>query len=84
MAIRESAEHTPVGREEDIRSCQDRQDPVDLSLGEPDFDIPDPIKEEGIKWIRKGFNKYTPSGGIPELREKVLLYLRGKGISAKT
>ena len=56
------------------------KDPIDLSLGEPDFDIPDPIKEEGIQWIRKGFNKYTPSGGIPELREKVLFYLRGKGI----
>ena len=54
--------------------------PINLSLGEPDFDIPDEIKEEGIKWIRKGFNKYTPSGGIPELREKLLLYLRGKGI----
>ncbi len=56
------------------------KDPVDLSLGEPDFDIPDPIKEEGIGWIRRGFNKYTPSGGIPELREKVLQSLRAKGI----
>lgn len=56
------------------------KDPVDLSLGEPDFDIPDEIKEEGIAWIRKGFNKYTPSGGIPELREKLLRYLRAKGI----
>jgi aspartate aminotransferase/aminotransferase len=55
-------------------------DPVDLSLGEPDFDIPDPIKEEGIAWIRKGFNKYTPSGGIPELRAKILHSLREKGI----
>jgi aspartate/methionine/tyrosine aminotransferase len=57
------------------------ENPVDLSLGEPDFDIPDPIKEEGISWIRKGFNKYTPSGGIPELRERVLYYLRNKGIT---
>lgn len=56
------------------------KDPVDLSLGEPDFDIPGPIKEEGIDSIRKGFNKYTPSGGIPELREKVLLYLRKRGV----
>jgi aspartate/methionine/tyrosine aminotransferase len=56
------------------------KDPVNLSLGEPDFDIPDPIKEEGIYWIRQGFNKYTPSGGIPELREKLLHHLRGKGI----
>jgi aspartate/methionine/tyrosine aminotransferase len=56
------------------------KNPIDLSIGEPDFDIPDPIKEEGIKWIRAGFNKYTPSGGIPELREKLLHYVRGKGI----
>jgi aspartate/methionine/tyrosine aminotransferase len=56
------------------------KDPINLSIGEPDFDIPDSIKEEGIQWIRAGFNKYTPSGGIPELREKVLLHLRQKGI----
>jgi aspartate aminotransferase/aminotransferase len=56
------------------------KDPINLSIGEPDFDIPDSIKEEGIKWIRAGFNKYTPSGGIAELREKVLHHLRQKGI----
>jgi aspartate/methionine/tyrosine aminotransferase len=56
------------------------KDPINLSIGEPDFDIPDSIKEEGIQWIRAGFNKYTPSGGIPELREKVLIHLRQKGI----
>jgi len=56
------------------------KNPINLSIGEPDFDIPDEIKEEGIKWIRAGFNKYTPSGGIPELREKVFHYLIAKGI----
>ena len=56
------------------------KNPINLSIGEPDFDIPDEIKEEGIKWIRAGFNKYTPSGGIPDLREKILHYLKGKGI----
>jgi aspartate/methionine/tyrosine aminotransferase len=56
------------------------KNPIDLSIGEPDFDIPDPIKEEGIDWIRKGFNKYTPSGGIPELREKILVDLHRKRI----
>jgi len=54
--------------------------PIDLSIGEPDFDIPDAIKEEGIKWIRGGFNKYTPSGGIPELRDKILNRLKADGI----
>lgn len=56
------------------------KDPIDLSIGEPDFDIPEVIKDEGIKWIKAGFNKYTPSGGIPELREKMLYYLKQKGI----
>jgi aspartate/methionine/tyrosine aminotransferase len=56
------------------------KNPINLSIGEPDFDIPDEIKEEGIKWIRAGFNKYTPSGGIPELREKIFHHLKGKGI----
>ncbi|MCX8117139.1 MAG: pyridoxal phosphate-dependent aminotransferase [Desulfobacterota bacterium] len=56
------------------------KDPINLSIGEPDFDIPDPIKEEGIEWIRKGFNKYTPTQGIPELREKIASHLKKKGI----
>jgi aspartate aminotransferase/aminotransferase len=56
------------------------KNPINLSIGEPHFDIPDEIKEEGIKWIRAGFNKYTPSGGIPELREKILAYLHQKDI----
>jgi len=56
------------------------KDPVNLSLGEPDFDVPDKIKEEAVRAIRLGFNKYTPSGGIPELREKILHYLRAREI----
>jgi aspartate aminotransferase/aminotransferase len=56
------------------------KDPINLSIGEPDFDIPGPLKEEGIDWIRKGFNKYTPTQGIPELREKIGLHLKKKGV----
>lgn len=56
------------------------KDPVDLSLGEPDFDVPEALKEEAVRSIRSGFNKYTPSGGVPELREKVLQYVRAKGV----
>ncbi len=56
------------------------KDPINLSIGEPDFDIPEPLKEEGIEWIRKGFNKYTPTQGIPELREKIAFHLKKKGI----
>jgi len=56
------------------------KDPINLSIGEPDFDIPEPLKEEGIEWIKKGFNKYTPTQGIPELREKIADHLRKKGV----
>lgn len=70
----------PSGVRKIFDLAQKVKNPINLSIGEPDFDIPDAIKEEGIKWIRKGFNKYTPSGGIPELREKVLAHLKGKGI----
>ncbi|MCS7280116.1 MAG: pyridoxal phosphate-dependent aminotransferase [Desulfobacterota bacterium] len=56
------------------------KDPINLSIGEPDFDVPPPIKNEAVRWIEMGFNKYTPSGGIPELRHKLLEYLKKKGI----
>jgi len=45
------------------------ENPINLSIGQPDFDIPDEIKEEAIKAIREGFNRYTLTGGIPELIE---------------
>ena len=56
------------------------KDPINMSIGEPDFDIPELLKEEGIEWIKRGFNKYTPTQGIPELREKIALHLKKKGI----
>jgi aspartate aminotransferase/aminotransferase len=70
----------PSGVRKIFDLVQKIKDPVNLSIGEPDFDIPETIKEEGIRWIQSGFNKYTPSGGIPDLREKLLGYLRAKGV----
>jgi len=46
-------------------------DIINLSAGEPDFDTPEHIKEAAIKAIRDGFTKYTPVGGIPELKEAI-------------
>jgi aspartate/methionine/tyrosine aminotransferase len=56
------------------------KNPINMSLGEPDFDVPLPIKEEAVEWTRKGFNKYPPSGGIPELREKVKSSMKARGV----
>ncbi|MEI6235428.1 MAG: aminotransferase class I/II-fold pyridoxal phosphate-dependent enzyme [Planctomycetota bacterium] len=48
------------------------KDAINLSIGQPDFDVPDPIKDACIDAIRSGFNRYPPSAGIPELRALVL------------
>ena len=61
--------------------AQDLKDPVNLSIGQPDFDIAVPIKEEAKSWIDRGFNKYTVTQGIPELREKVRATYAAEGIS---
>jgi aspartate aminotransferase len=44
---------------------------VHMEIGEPDFDTPDHIKEAGIQAIRDNYSHYTPSAGIPELRETI-------------
>lgn len=46
-------------------------DVIDLSLGEPDFDTPEHIKEAAIKAIHDNFSHYTPVPGYPDLREAV-------------
>jgi aspartate aminotransferase len=47
-------------------------DIINLSVGEPDFDTPDHIKEAAIQAIRDGFTKYTAVGGIPELKKAII------------
>lgn len=47
------------------------KDPVNLSIGQPDFDVPEPAKEAAINAIRAGFNRYTVTQGTAPLREKI-------------
>lgn len=47
------------------------RDVISLSVGEPDFDTPDNVKEAAIAAIRRGETKYTPVAGIPQLREAI-------------
>lgn len=46
-------------------------DIIDLSLGEPDFDTPDHIKEAAIKAIHDNWSHYTPVPGFLDLREAI-------------
>jgi len=47
------------------------KNPINLSIGQPDFDVPDPIKESAIAAIRQGKNSYSVTQGIPALRDRV-------------
>lgn len=49
-------------------------DIIGFGAGEPDFDTPQNIKDAAVRAIEAGLTKYTPVGGIPELKEAI----RGK------
>lgn len=51
-------------------------DVIDLSLGEPDFDTPQHIKEAAIKAINDNWSHYTPVAGYLDLREAVCTKLK--------
>lgn len=51
-------------------------DVIDLSLGEPDFDTPEHIKEAAKKAIDDNYSHYTPVAGYPDLREAVCFKLK--------
>ncbi|MEK7369279.1 MAG: pyridoxal phosphate-dependent aminotransferase [Planctomycetota bacterium] len=44
---------------------------IGFGMGEPDFDTPRNIADAAIKAIKEGFTKYTPTSGIPDLREAI-------------
>ena len=46
-------------------------DVCSFGAGEPDFDTPEHIKSAAMASLEAGFTKYTPSSGIPELRQAV-------------
>ena len=45
---------------------------IHMEIGEPDFDTPENIKEAAIESINKGDTHYTPTPGIPELRQAIV------------
>jgi aspartate aminotransferase len=47
------------------------EDVYDLSVGEPDFDTPAPVRQAAIEAIQKGFTRYPPNIGLPELRTAI-------------
>ncbi|MCL6523067.1 MAG: pyridoxal phosphate-dependent aminotransferase [Thermoflavifilum sp.] len=58
---------TKLGRELKAKGI----DVIDLSIGEPDFDTPAPIKEAAKKALDEGYTHYPPVPGYPELRKAI-------------
>ncbi|WP_349254438.1 pyridoxal phosphate-dependent aminotransferase [Halorientalis sp.] len=62
----------------------DGVDVVDLSVGEPDFDTPQNVKDAAEDALEAGKTGYTPSNGIPELKEAIAAKLADDGLDHDT
>ena len=67
--VKPSATMVATQRARDLKNSG--RDIISLSVGEPDFDTPDHIKEAAIDAIRRGETKYPPVLGIVPLREAI-------------
>ena len=47
------------------------ESPIDLSIGQPDYDVPEPVRAACIQAIESGKNNYALTQGMPVLREKL-------------
>ena len=65
----------PSGIRKFFDIVSEMQDVISLSVGEPDFDTPWHIREEGIYSLEKGKTFYTSNSGLKELREEICKYL---------
>ena len=54
------------------------KDPINLSIGQPDYDVDEVCKDIAVEQIRAGFNSYTQTWGIEELRTAASAYYTRK------
>ena len=54
------------------------KDPVDFSIGQPDFDVPEAVKRAAIKAIEGGANRYSQTAGDEELLSKITSGLKAE------
>ncbi len=65
----------PSGIRKFFDVVKEMEDAISLGVGEPDFDTPWHIREEGIYSLEKGKTVYTSNAGLMELREEICHYL---------
>ncbi|WP_042355740.1 pyridoxal phosphate-dependent aminotransferase [Bacillus rubiinfantis] len=60
-------------------------DVIGLGAGEPDFNTPEHILEAAAKSMNEGYTKYTPSGGLPALKQAIInKFVADQGLSYQT
>lgn len=68
----------PSGIRKFFDIVSERKDAISLGVGEPDFDTPWHIRDEGIYSLEKGRTFYTSNAGLKELRQEICHYLKRK------
>ena len=58
--------------------ASEMEDVISLGVGEPDFDTPWHIRDEGIYSLEKGRTFYTSNAGLMDLRKEICTYLKRK------
>ena len=66
----------PSGIRKFFDIVSEMEDAISLGVGEPDFDTPWHIREEGIYSLEQGRTFYTSNAGLKELKEEITKYLR--------
>src|SRR5574344_1804077 len=66
----------PSGIRKFFDIVSEMKDAVSLGVGEPDFDTPWHIREEGIYSLEKGRTFYTSNSGLNELKEEICNYVK--------
>jgi len=68
----------PSGIRKFFDVVSEMKDAISLGVGEPDFDTPWHIREEGIYSLEKGRTFYTSNAGLQELKDEICKYLERK------
>ena len=72
------AEIAPSGIRKFFDVVNEMPDAISLGVGEPDFDTPWHIRDEGIFSLEKGRTFYTSNAGLGELKTEIAGYLKRK------
>lgn len=78
MLSRQAVNLKPSGIRKFFDIVSEMEDALSLGVGEPDFDTPWHIRDEGIYSLEKGRTFYTSNSGLKELREEICNYIKRK------